>query len=51
MELTGWDYIYWTNIDRAEVEARFVAGIKDMWPTPVIDDTGLAGGRKIPQEP
>jgi hypothetical protein len=43
MELTGVDYVYLTNIDPAEVEARFVAGIKDMWPAPVIDDTGLDG--------
>ena len=43
MELTGVDYEYFTNIDPAEVEARFVAGIKDMWPAPVINDTGFDG--------
>jgi hypothetical protein len=35
--------LYFTNIDPAVVEASFIGGIKEMWPTPVIDDTGFDG--------
>ena len=43
MELTGFDYVYVTNIEPSQVEARFVAKVREMWPSPLIDDSGWDG--------
>jgi hypothetical protein len=50
MELTGADYNYFTNIDPAEVEAKFVAGVIAMWPSLLIaepDMDGLGGAKLV----
>src|SRR5262249_32020067 len=40
MELTGFDYVYVTNLAPGQVQAAFVSRIKEMWPAVLIDDSG-----------